>query len=144
MDSIIDICAVLSDLYEKRYEYGYENIVNYLTINDLLYNDLIIYFNSISNEILRIEELENEIQYTNQIQTTFKIVPKKIEIVIHDDFLTNIENLSHEYISNNPSFIKEKLYELGITGYKYELKYLIISLDSILKDGNVWENLELY
>lgn len=99
------------------------------------YDDVLMYLNYLDYKLSEINELEDDMNYKNQIKKTFSIIPKQQIMIISPDLVHDCQNLNHKALIDNEDaclLVKEKMVEVSIVAMKYQYKYYIEKLEQIL------------
>lgn len=133
---MITLCAKVVNYYEKYPE----DFMNFLDLNNLGYVDILAIYNMMDTRLRKIKELEDVMSYQKQIIESFSIIRKNYDVVIDKSIVEQIMLLENDVIQSNPEKINTLMKEIGVAGYKFQLKYYCKVLDEILS-ADIWENI---
>lgn len=102
------------------------------------YADVLVFYNYLVYELDLVDQKFQEQEYTKQVQTTFSIVPKQIETVISKQLVNELLEMDTDSDISDSSEVLDILKEVGVTGYKFQLKYLITVFENLLQ-APIWE-----
>ena len=106
------------------------------------YFEILALLNYLDRALIDIKEIEDDITYNRQVETTFSIVKKNYEMIIKKTFIDEVMDITEEQIEEYPNKIREHLIEASIIAYKFEVKYYIKILDEILS-ADIWDDIEI-
>lgn len=136
--SIIEESLNIVNVYEQYQHIDYRYIYRYFEKNNIGYEDILLYSNYLEGELYMVKEIEQDHCYNKQICTKFSIIPKKYELMISKEYFDQFNELDPELMELVG--FDDNVIEVHLSGYKFQLRFILKVLDQILADSKIWNH----